>query len=45
MRRALRSVLPALSFHFGIKGSDLDAMPFAEIHAYLDALHELTRRG
>lgn len=44
MRRALRPVLPALSYHFGIKGADLIAMPFGEIHAYLDALHELTRK-
>lgn len=44
MRRALRKVLPALSYHFDIKGDDLASMPFGEINAYLDALHELTRK-
>lgn len=39
----MRRSLPALSFHFGIKGSDLDEMPYGEIEAYLDALDEMLR--
>lgn len=43
MRRALRKVLPALSFHFGLKWADIADMPQAELDAYLDALHKLSK--
>lgn len=41
IRRRLRKVLPALSFHFGVKWRDIDEMPPAEIESYLDALSQI----
>lgn len=36
-------MLPALSYHFGLKWADVEDMPNAELRAYLDALRELTK--
>ncbi|MBW3547219.1 MAG: hypothetical protein KY452_03650 [Actinobacteria bacterium] len=38
LRRALRPLLPALSHWFGLKWSDIESMPQAELDAYIDAL-------
>jgi hypothetical protein len=48
VRRALRKVLPALSYHFSITWEHVADMPHGELEAYLDALHQLNsprRRG
>lgn len=38
-------MLPALSFHFGIKWADIADMPPAEVVAYLNALDALNSKG
>lgn len=36
-------MLPALSYHFGLKWADIVSMPSGELDAYLRALDEFTR--
>lgn len=43
MRRALRAVLPSLSFHFGIHPWQVDDLTFGEVALYLSALEDLNR--
>lgn len=43
MRRALREVLPALSYHFSLKWADIEDMPPPEVKAYLRALEKLSK--
>lgn len=43
LRRRLRGVLPALSYHFGIKWTDIESMPAGEVNAYIDALDDIAQ--
>jgi hypothetical protein len=43
MRRALRSSLPAFSYHFGIQPWQVDDLTYGEIEVYLSALADLTK--
>ena len=44
MRRALRTSLPAFSYHFGIHPWQVDDLTFGEIDSYLKALADLDKQ-
>ena len=43
MRRALRSSLPALAYHFGIHPWQVDDLSYGELEVFLAALVDLSK--
>lgn len=41
MRRALVKVLPALSYHFGLRWDHIEGMPASELQSYLASLKQI----
>jgi hypothetical protein len=45
VRRVLRARLPELAYWFGLHPSDLDDLPYVELHEFIDALDDLPPPG
>jgi hypothetical protein len=43
VRRQLRRLLPAFSYHFGIQPWQVDDLTYGEMSVYLDALRDLNK--
>lgn len=43
MRRELRSALPALAYHFGLKPADVEDLTYGEVEVFIEALEQIQR--